>query len=83
VTVATTVVVIAGLIVAVVVGAGRGLDAAALVVLAAMIGVGGLAVVAARRASRGVVSPERCPVCGGLNSTSAGNCSHCGARLPR
>ena len=81
--VAVTVVVVAGLLFAVVVGAGRGLDGTAIVVLAATVAVGALAVAAARRASRGVVSPDRCPACRGLNSASAGNCSHCGAGLPR
>jgi hypothetical protein len=83
VTVAVTALVVAGLLVALLVAAGRGLDATAIVMLAAMAAVGALAVVAARRASRGVVAPDRCPACGGLNSATAANCSHCGVRLPR
>ena len=62
---AVTAIVVAGLLLAIALGAAFGLDATGLILLA-LIGVFGvLAVSLARKARAGTVQPDICPSCGG------------------
>jgi hypothetical protein len=79
VTFAVGIVVVAGLALAVAVGASGGLDAVALGMFGLMVIIGALGVAAARRATRGTVGPRPCTCCAGLNSPNAPFCKHCGA----
>jgi hypothetical protein len=78
----TVTIVVAGIVLSIVVGIGRGLDVTAIVMLIPIVAVGALAIGVARRSRSGAVAPGRCERCGGLISASAPYCKHCGAPSP-
>jgi hypothetical protein len=78
-----TAIVIAGLLLAVALGAVFGLDVMGLILLALIAAVGVLAVSLARKARAGAIQPELCPSCKGFNSPNAPYCKHCGTHLVR
>ena len=77
---ATTGIVTAGLLLAVVSGIAQGFDATSITILVAIAVVGALAIAAADRSQRGVTRPATCGECGGIISPNAPYCKHCGAR---
>lgn len=74
-------VVVLGLTLAVVTGLNYGFDSTAVVYLALMVGVGGLAIAIAGRSEKRAAGPARCPECNGLVSPNAPYCKHCNATL--
>lgn len=74
-------VVVLGLAVAIATGANYGFDPTAVVYLALMVAVGGLAIAIAGRSERRTIGPARCPECDGLVSPNASYCKHCNATL--
>lgn len=76
-------IVVGGVALALLVGARRGFDEVSVVILTGILGLGALAIAAARRVGAGAVKPGRCPTCGGLVSPHAPMCKHCGAPSPR
>ena len=76
-------IVVAGVGLAVVLGAGRGFDAVSLTLFLGIVGLGVLAIAIARRAAAGTVRAGRCESCGGLISPNAPTCKHCGAPVTR
>ena len=70
----------AGVLAAVLLGLGLGMDTGALVIFGLIVGCGALAIAVARRSEAGRVGPASCPECGGLLSPNAPYCKHCGAR---
>lgn len=77
---ATTVIVVAGLLLAVALGLSRGFDGTSAAILVASALVGAVAIAAANRSSSGVTGPATCEDCGGVISPLAPFCKHCGAR---
>lgn len=77
----TIAVVLLGLALAAGLAVTRGLDGTGAAILLLLVVVGGLAVVVASKAGRGVVAPAQCPQCDGLVSPNAPYCKHCGAGL--
>lgn len=75
----TTSIVGAGLLAAILLAIGVGIDAIGLVILASLVFVGAAAVWIALKTKERRVSPATCPVCGGLISPHAPHCKHCGA----
>lgn len=71
-----------GILAAILLGIGLGFDLTAVVYLAFIAGVGGLAVSIASRFSRGTVRAAFCPECGGTLSPNAPYCKHCFADVP-
>ena len=80
---AVTAIVVAGLLLAIALGAVFGLDVTGLLLLALIAAVGVLAVSLARKARAGVIQPDLCPSCKGFNSPNAPYCKHCGTHLVR
>ena len=80
-TAAVTALVVLGIAVVFALGLAAGFDPTAVAIAAFVILFGFLAVVAARKARSGAVTPADCPECGGLVSPNAPYCKHCGARL--
>ena len=77
--VAATVVVIAGIVLAFLLGLERGFDIGAIVIFSLLLGVGALALAVVRKSGRGTVGPATCDDCGGLISPNAPYCKHCAA----
>lgn len=77
---ATTTIVLAALLLALVLGLSRGFDGTSAAILAASALVGAVAIAAANRSSAGVTRPATCEDCGGVISPHAPFCKHCGAR---
>lgn len=75
----TTFIVAAGLLAAILLAIGVGIDAIGLVILASLVFVGAAAVWIALKTKERRVSPATCPECGGLISPHAPHCKHCGA----
>ena len=77
-----TILVAVGIIEAIVLGYAFGLDVAALSILGSLVVVGVLAIVVARKSEAGAVGigPVHCDSCGGLISSNAPYCKHCGHR---
>jgi hypothetical protein len=82
VTAIVAVVVAGGLALAAAIGLSGGLDGVAVLLFALMAAIGALGIAAARRADREVIAPDRCARCGGLDSSDAPTCKHCGSPLP-
>ncbi len=80
---AVTAIVVAGLAMALLLGYRIGFDATALVILAILVAVGGLAVAVARRSELRASGPAVCPACRGLISPNAPYCKHCGETVVR
>lgn len=78
---AAVAVVVLGLTVAISTGLNYGFDSTAVIYLALMVAVGGLAIAIAGRSERRSVGPARCPECDGLVSPNAPYCKHCNATL--
>ncbi len=76
-----TILVFLGILAMVLLGLGLGFDVGALVIMAFAVGVGILAILGARKAKQGSVSPATCPGCGGLVSPNSPLCKHCMAPL--
>lgn len=74
-------IVIAGLVMALILGYRVGFDATALVILVILLAVGAVAVVVARRSEAGTARPAACSFCGGLLSPNAPYCKHCGENI--
>lgn len=72
-------IVVAGVSLAVLAGAGRGFDTVSLTILGGILALGALAIAVSRRAGTGAVGPGHCAHCGGLISPNAPMCKHCGA----
>lgn len=70
-----------GVALAIVVGVAGGLDPLGLVILVVLVGVGALGVAVALKAGSGTITPGRCGACGGLVSSNAPYCKHCGATI--
>ena len=77
------VLVVAGVGAALLLGIGAGFDTGALLLFAAIVAFGVLAIAVARKSRAGVVGPARCPDCDGLLSPNAPYCKHCGRALGR
>jgi hypothetical protein len=77
----TIAVVVAGIVLASLVGLDRGFDATSAVIILLIVAVGVLGIAVARRSRTGEVAPARCSECGGLNSPNAPYCKHCGASV--
>lgn len=73
----TILIVSLGVLAMVLLGLGLGFDLGALVIFGLAVGVGLLAVAAARKSTTGSVAPRRCPNCGGLLSPHSPVCKHC------
>ncbi len=73
------VVVAVGLAQAVVLGYVFGFDATAIAMFFALVVLGALSIAVARGKERGAARPRQCPACGGLLSSHAPYCKHCGA----
>lgn len=69
----------AGVLAAVLLAVGVGIDITGFVILGAILLVGAVALGAARKI--GAMSPGQCPHCGGLVSPNAPYCKHCGELL--
>lgn len=74
-------IVVIGIAAAAAAGAATGFDAATAAILALIVATGMLAVAVAARSRTGTIRPARCDVCGGLISSNAPRCKHCG--VPR
>jgi hypothetical protein len=74
-------VVAAGVALAVFLALRAGLDPLGATLLALIVALGALVVAIARRLSGGSVRPLDCPRCGGVISSHAPYCKHCGERL--
>jgi hypothetical protein len=74
-------VVSAGVTLAVFLALRAGLDPLGATLLALILALGALVVAIARRLSEGRVRPRYCPRCGGVISSHAPYCKHCGERL--
>jgi hypothetical protein len=77
----TVAIVIAGLVAVGLTAAARGVDVIAVILIALIVALGTLSVVVAHKSSSGAVQPASCRECGGLNSSTAPYCKHCGARI--
>jgi hypothetical protein len=77
----TVVIVLAGLVAVGLTAAARGVDLIAIILIAFIAALGTLSIVIARKSRSGAVQPASCGECGGLNSSTAPYCKHCGARL--
>lgn len=80
-TAAVTALVVLGIAVVVALGLTAGFDWTAVIILAFVVVLGVLAVLAARKARSGMVTPGRCRECRGLISPNAPYCKHCGTQL--
>jgi hypothetical protein len=78
---ATIAIVVAGFVAVGFAAVTSGVDVTAIVILALIGVLGGLAVSVARKSRSGAVKPATCGACGGLNSPNAPYCKHCGAPL--
>ena len=76
-----TVIVAVGLALALALGLAAGFDATGLVLFALLVLFGALSILAARKMGSGAAQPARCTRCGGLVSTTAPYCKHCGQPL--
>jgi hypothetical protein len=72
-------IIVAGVIVAFVLGLVAGFDAVGIVIFSLIVLVGALGVAAVARFSSGDVAPAKCKECDGLISPNAPYCKHCGA----
>ena len=78
---AVTLLVIAGIVGAGLLGYAVGLDVAGITILACLVGVGALAITITRKSATGIGGPARCVACGGLMSPNAPYCKHCGEQV--
>lgn len=74
-------VIIAGLIGAILLGAGMAFDTTAAWILGLIFVFGSIGWGVIDKTRRGAISPARCPSCDGLLSPSSPFCKHCGQRL--
>lgn len=68
-----------GIVAVILLGIGARFDIGSLIIIGFIALFGALAVVVARKARTGTVSPASCSSCGGLISPNAPYCKHCGA----
>lgn len=78
---AVTAIVVAGLVMALVLGYRIGFDLTALVILSILVVVGAVAVVVARRSEARASGPVICASCQGPISPNAPYCKHCGTNV--
>lgn len=76
---AVTVLVLIGIALTLALAVGFGLDALGGSLLALIAAFGALGIAVARRARSGRVAPRACHECGGVVSSHAPYCKHCGA----
>jgi hypothetical protein len=72
-------IIVAGVIVAFVLGIVAGFDAVGIVIFFMILLVGALGVAAVTRFRSGDIGPARCKECDGVISPNAPYCKHCGA----
>ena len=74
-------IVVAGVALSAFLAVTAGVGATGIVILAAIVAVGALALAVTRRSTGETVRPATCPSCDGLVSPHAPYCKHCGADL--
>lgn len=74
-------IVLAGLVMALLLGYRIGFDVTAVIILTILVAVGAAAIVVARRSEMGGPGPVTCAACGGLVSPNAPYCKHCGQNV--
>lgn len=74
-------VVLGGSIVALILGLAAGMDGLAILLFGFVLGAGMLVIAAVNRMSSGAITPGHCAECGGLISSNAPYCKHCGETL--
>jgi hypothetical protein len=79
VTRAAIAIVVLGVALSVAVGVAGGITVVGALILAAIIATGVLVIAIARKSETGLVGPATCAQCGGLISSNAKICKHCGA----